>query len=124
MKKQAILKWANELVERYEEVAETAIEETSSDISYSLEELKVECAELREEIRELLELKEEEYLSKMKNIEKEGLLFGVNLSKNIPITFETYKPNRNFNKIVLCKPGRGMGYNIKNMCPIEQDSDK
>lgn len=44
---------------------------------------------------------------------KEGLFIGVNLSKDIPITFESFNPNGNYNKILLGKPGEGMSYNIK-----------
>lgn len=54
MNKQAILKWAYELIERYEEVADTAIEETSSNIENSNQMLREECRELRNEIEELL----------------------------------------------------------------------
>ena len=56
----------------------------------------------------------------MKNIQKEGLFIGVNLNVEIPVKFESFKPNGNYNKIVLGEPGQGMSYEIK----IEQDADK
>ncbi|MHC1722755.1 MAG: hypothetical protein AB9836_06070 [Aminipila sp.] len=56
MDKQAILQWANNLIEQYEEVSETVIEETSNTIDESLSYLRQECKELKEEIKELLEI--------------------------------------------------------------------
>lgn len=50
----------------------------------------------------------------MKNKEKEGLLIGVNLGVSIPVTFESFEHNRNFNKTVIAKQGQGMSYNLKS----------
>jgi hypothetical protein len=56
LNKLKILEWANNLIEQYEEYGTTVIEETSNDIQYCLDQLKIECDDLREEIKDLVNI--------------------------------------------------------------------
>lgn len=56
MDKQKILEWANELIQEYQDSAETVIGEFEADVDKGFKENEQYCDELREEIKNLLEL--------------------------------------------------------------------
>lgn len=56
MNRQEILEGNNDLIDGYEDISIESIDEVFTDISYSLERLKIECEELREEIKQVTQL--------------------------------------------------------------------
>lgn len=56
MDKQKILEWANKLIQEYQDSAETVIGEFSGNVDNELKENEQYCDELRQEIKNLLEL--------------------------------------------------------------------